>query len=407
MRLFRDRTTSLATLASVLIGVAMFGATVYLSQYFQLARGMSPTKAGLMSVAMVGGLLVSSITSGRLITRTGRWKNFLVGGMVLVIVGPAAALDDRRHDQPLDRGRLHGGARPRPRRDDAEPRAGGAEQHRAGRHGRGQLGRRVLPLDGRLGGRLRARGRARPPGRRRDRPRPGAAGHRGWRRWRRADPRPGHPPGAGARRGRARLRRRDRSHLPGGRTLRRRRRWSPYSSSRRCRCARRWTTTTSVPPVRPRRRRRCWSGERPHPHPARPRAGDGHPDEARTPRAQRARRASSTPRSSPRRTSCSPTSSRPGRGARRTSPTRSTSTRARCRARCSTSSSSAWSSARRTRRTAAPPSSPRPPRPRRGSTRSAGCGSSSSTRGSAEWTEEDLDELVSRFARYNATLDQR
>ena len=87
MRLFRDRTTSLATLASVLIGLAMFGATVYLSQYFQLARGMSPTKAGLMSVAMVGGLLVSSIISGRLITKTGKWKKFLVGGMVLVIVG--------------------------------------------------------------------------------------------------------------------------------------------------------------------------------------------------------------------------------------------------------------------------------------------------------------------------------
>jgi EmrB/QacA subfamily drug resistance transporter len=87
MRLFRDRTTSLATLASVLIGLAMFGATVYLSQYFQLARGMSPTRAGLMSVAMVGGLLVSSIISGRLITKTGKWKKFLVGGMVLVIVG--------------------------------------------------------------------------------------------------------------------------------------------------------------------------------------------------------------------------------------------------------------------------------------------------------------------------------
>lgn len=87
LRLFRDRTTSLATVASVLIGLAMFGATVYLSQYFQLARGMSPTRAGLMSVAMVGGLLVSSIISGRLITRTGRWKHFLVGGMVSVIVG--------------------------------------------------------------------------------------------------------------------------------------------------------------------------------------------------------------------------------------------------------------------------------------------------------------------------------
>ena len=87
LRLFRDRTTSLATAASVLIGVAMFGSTVYLSQYFQLARGMSPTHAGLMSIAMVGGLLVSSIVTGRIITRTGLWKRWLVGGMVLVIVG--------------------------------------------------------------------------------------------------------------------------------------------------------------------------------------------------------------------------------------------------------------------------------------------------------------------------------
>jgi MFS family permease len=87
MRLFRDRTTSLATAASVLIGVAMFGSTVYLSQYFQLARGMSPTHAGLMSVAMVAGLVFSSMVTGRIITRTGRWKGWLVGGMVAVILG--------------------------------------------------------------------------------------------------------------------------------------------------------------------------------------------------------------------------------------------------------------------------------------------------------------------------------
>src|SRR6478672_9899508 len=86
LRLFKDRTTSLATVASVLIGVAMFGSTVYLSEYFQNARGMSPTEAGLMSIAMVGGLLVSSIVTGRIITSTGLWKRWLVGGMVFVIV---------------------------------------------------------------------------------------------------------------------------------------------------------------------------------------------------------------------------------------------------------------------------------------------------------------------------------
>jgi MFS family permease len=87
MWLFQDRTTSLATGASVLIGVAMFGSTVYLSQYFQLSRGMSPTQAGLMSMNMVLGLALSSMIIGRIITRTGTWKRFLVGGMIAVIVG--------------------------------------------------------------------------------------------------------------------------------------------------------------------------------------------------------------------------------------------------------------------------------------------------------------------------------
>ncbi|WP_308196062.1 MDR family MFS transporter [Nocardioides bruguierae] len=85
--LFRDRTIVLAVIASALVGVAMFGSTVYLSQYFQTARGMSPTEAGLMTVCMVGGLLVSSIVSGRVITANGRWKPWLVGGMALVVVG--------------------------------------------------------------------------------------------------------------------------------------------------------------------------------------------------------------------------------------------------------------------------------------------------------------------------------
>lgn len=87
LRLFKDRTMTLATIASVMIGVAMFGSTVYLSQYFQTARGMTPTEAGLMSIAMVGGLFLSSLLTGRIISDTGRWKRFLVGGMVLVVVG--------------------------------------------------------------------------------------------------------------------------------------------------------------------------------------------------------------------------------------------------------------------------------------------------------------------------------
>ena len=97
LRLFNDRTMILATIASALIGVAMFGSTVYLSQYFQLSRGMSPTHAGLMSISMVGGLLVSSIVIGRIISRTGLWKRYLVAGSMLVVVGFAllATIDHR------------------------------------------------------------------------------------------------------------------------------------------------------------------------------------------------------------------------------------------------------------------------------------------------------------------------
>lgn len=99
LRLFNDRTTALATAASVMIGFAMFGAVTYLSQYFQMARGMSPTKAGLMSIFMVGGLFVSSVVSGKIITATGLWKRWLVGGMVLVIAGLGllALIDEKSH----------------------------------------------------------------------------------------------------------------------------------------------------------------------------------------------------------------------------------------------------------------------------------------------------------------------
>jgi EmrB/QacA subfamily drug resistance transporter len=87
LRLFRDRTTTLAIIASVAIGVAMFGSSVFLGQYLQISRGYSPTAAGLLTIPMVAGLLLSSTVSGILITRTGRWKRFLVAGSLLVVVG--------------------------------------------------------------------------------------------------------------------------------------------------------------------------------------------------------------------------------------------------------------------------------------------------------------------------------
>ncbi|GGY30035.1 MFS transporter [Streptomyces djakartensis] len=87
LRLFRNRTITLASLASLFVGVAMFAGTVFFSQYFQLARDKSPTMSGVMTIPMIAGLFVSSTVSGQVITRTGRWKGWLLGGGVLVTAG--------------------------------------------------------------------------------------------------------------------------------------------------------------------------------------------------------------------------------------------------------------------------------------------------------------------------------
>ena len=87
LRLFTDRTTTLGILASIAVGTAMFGGAVFLGQYFQIARGYSATAAGLLSLPMILGSMISSTVSGALITRWGRWKGFLVAGSVLLTVG--------------------------------------------------------------------------------------------------------------------------------------------------------------------------------------------------------------------------------------------------------------------------------------------------------------------------------
>ncbi|MFD4763044.1 MDR family MFS transporter [Streptomyces sp. NPDC058439] len=87
LSIFRSRTVALATLATVVVGVLMFGSGVFLSQYLQISLGKSPTAAGLMTLPLVFGLLVASTLAGILITRHGRWKVYLVAGAVLMTVG--------------------------------------------------------------------------------------------------------------------------------------------------------------------------------------------------------------------------------------------------------------------------------------------------------------------------------
>lgn len=85
--IFRNHTVALTTVASLLVGVAMFGGTVFLSQYFQVSLGKSATVAGLMSLPMILGLLVSSTVAGQLISATGKWKVYLVAGAAVMTAG--------------------------------------------------------------------------------------------------------------------------------------------------------------------------------------------------------------------------------------------------------------------------------------------------------------------------------
>jgi EmrB/QacA subfamily drug resistance transporter len=85
--IIRQRTPALAILASLAVGMAMFGGVVFLGQYFQIGRGYSPTEAGLLTIPLMFGVLVASTISGLLITKTGKIKPYIVAGAVTLVVG--------------------------------------------------------------------------------------------------------------------------------------------------------------------------------------------------------------------------------------------------------------------------------------------------------------------------------
>ena len=87
LHIVRERTTALAILGSLAVGMAMFGGAVFLGQYFQIGRGYSPTEAGLLTIPMMAGVLISSIVAGRMITATGKVKPYIVFGAVVLVVG--------------------------------------------------------------------------------------------------------------------------------------------------------------------------------------------------------------------------------------------------------------------------------------------------------------------------------
>jgi len=84
LHLFRQRNFNLTTIVGLIIGVAMFGALAYLPTYLQMVTGANATQAGLLMIPLMAALLIASIVSGQLVSKTGRYKWFPITGMVLV-----------------------------------------------------------------------------------------------------------------------------------------------------------------------------------------------------------------------------------------------------------------------------------------------------------------------------------
>ncbi|GGW06499.1 EmrB/QacA subfamily drug resistance transporter [Streptomyces sp. HB202] len=87
LHVVRRRDPALAIVASLAVGMAMFGGAVFLGQYFQIGRGYSPTEAGLLTIPLMAGVLVSSTVAGRLVSKSGKVKPFIVAGVVVLALG--------------------------------------------------------------------------------------------------------------------------------------------------------------------------------------------------------------------------------------------------------------------------------------------------------------------------------
>lgn len=86
LELFKDRNFNLTTAAGLIIGIAMFGALAYMPTYLQMVAGVNATEAGFLMIPMMAALLITSITTGQLVTKKGKYKWFPVAGTGVVVL---------------------------------------------------------------------------------------------------------------------------------------------------------------------------------------------------------------------------------------------------------------------------------------------------------------------------------
>jgi len=87
LRLFTNRAFWVASVVGFIVGFALFGSVTYLPLFLQVAKSESPTASGLQMLPQMGGMLLTSITAGQIISRTGRYKLFPVVGTAVMTVG--------------------------------------------------------------------------------------------------------------------------------------------------------------------------------------------------------------------------------------------------------------------------------------------------------------------------------
>jgi EmrB/QacA subfamily drug resistance transporter len=87
LRLFRNRVFSPTVAFAAIMGLAMFGGIIFLPVYLQVVQGMTPTESGLGLLPMMAGLFGTSVASGQLMTRTGRYKRFPILGAAVTVAG--------------------------------------------------------------------------------------------------------------------------------------------------------------------------------------------------------------------------------------------------------------------------------------------------------------------------------
>jgi EmrB/QacA subfamily drug resistance transporter len=87
LRLFQRRTFVVSTLVGLVVGFALFGSVTYFPLFLQAVKGVSPTASGLQMLPMMGGMLTTSILSGQLISRLGRFRVFPIVGTAVMTLG--------------------------------------------------------------------------------------------------------------------------------------------------------------------------------------------------------------------------------------------------------------------------------------------------------------------------------